>query len=194
MRPWTTIAAHLALCALASSARADVAPPPPASCPQGSEPATCHAGPHCAPLVCVSDRDCRPGSVCRDVSVCLDSIVCAGLVAPGEDLERYRRPIVKAACGERDCPVSACDAARLCVSAEPASGGGGSGGGGSGGAGSGGAGSGVSGGARAPAKAGDGCAVQVARGGAPTHPRALLFGFAAVVLARARARVRTRSR
>ena len=54
-RPWAIAAMMLAL---ASSARADVVPPPPDQCPADHTPATGHGGPYCRPP---ARTDCPPG-------------------------------------------------------------------------------------------------------------------------------------
>src|SRR5262245_24717666 len=53
------------------AARADVVSPPPADCPEGTEPVTCHSGPHCRTLICATNTDCEGGLVCMDRALCV---------------------------------------------------------------------------------------------------------------------------
>jgi hypothetical protein len=57
-----------------ANARADLVPPRPRSCPQGSEPGTSHAGGFCGPGACTSG-DCPLGTRCEKVKGCVTRLL-----------------------------------------------------------------------------------------------------------------------
>jgi MYXO-CTERM domain-containing protein len=59
-------------------ARADVVPPPPTSCLDGSLGKTCHGGPYCAPVLCHDSSSCAGGKTCRPTALCIDQLDCFG--------------------------------------------------------------------------------------------------------------------
>ena len=118
----TTHFMAFALCLLGSSARADVAPPEPTSCPHGGTPSTCHGGPYCALEECDSDADCVAGTtVCRELSLCVGKVVCAGLLPPDANVADYERPTVEGSCANgASCPAtSSCGSRRICAPLTP---------------------------------------------------------------------------
>jgi hypothetical protein len=104
---------------------ADVVPPAPTSCPEGSVGSTCHGGPHCAALNCQTDADCLGGAVCREIAACTGSTICGGRIAPGQDAIVYGRDTIEAACpASATCPSGApCQQIRVCVPPKGGSGG-----------------------------------------------------------------------
>jgi hypothetical protein len=101
----------LALLTLAPVAFADVVSPEPASCPEGGNPSTCHGGPHCRPLGCMTDTDCQDGRVCQERSLCVGVVNCAGLLPPDADPSMYDVQTVEGTCS----PDVPCDAGATCT-------------------------------------------------------------------------------
>jgi MYXO-CTERM domain-containing protein len=64
---------------LAASARADVVQPEPPSCPLGSDPHTCHGGPHCRPSACSAAGECPAGKWCTTRQLCIEKLDCGGM-------------------------------------------------------------------------------------------------------------------
>lgn len=123
----------LALCAsvlLAVPAAADVVGQPPATCPNGSEPSTCHGGPHCNPLSCTTSADCATGT-CQDISYCVKTISCAGNIPPGEDPSQYDREVVEGLCTGSCGSGAPCKTLKVCATGSSSGGAGGSEAGGS---------------------------------------------------------------
>lgn len=110
----------LSLCFLASLltyARADVVGFPPASCPRGSIPRTCHGGPHCEIKLCQSDADCYNGEKCQPIQACFGTLNCISRPLP-TDATYPPTNIMKSACPDSGyCSVGqACQTEKLCVS------------------------------------------------------------------------------
>jgi MYXO-CTERM domain-containing protein len=110
---------------------ADVVSPPPTSCPDGSEPATCHGGPHCRPRLCSTSAECG-GGVCQDVSYCVKTISCAGKIPPDADPSQFNQDAVEKVCTGSCTGGAPCKSLKVCVSpgSSSASSGGGAGAGG----------------------------------------------------------------
>lgn len=96
----------------AGDARADVIGPPPASCPAGASPASCHGGPYCAVTTCDASTPCPSGQRCAEVEGCYRQLQCAGDVNP-DDLPKYLRWSLDGACAG-----SCCAKRSICVAAE----------------------------------------------------------------------------
>lgn len=110
----------LSLCLLSgllTSARADVVDFPPASCPRGSTPETCHGGPHCRVKLCQTDADCPKGKACKPVQACFGKISCMGRPLY-TDASYPLTDIMKSACpSSGTCSDGqACPTENLCVS------------------------------------------------------------------------------
>jgi hypothetical protein len=108
--------------ALAGTARADVVAPPPTTCPEGSTPNTCHYGPHCSALKCLTDSDC-PGRVCKEILACPASILCGGMYSGLPDVRQASRDILTTACSDSGTcgDGKPCQPTLLCVSPGTAS-------------------------------------------------------------------------
>jgi len=111
------LAGAAAFALLPGAARADVVFPPPATCPDGTEPGTCHGGPHCRPLICATNTDCQGGAVCMDRPFCVHTISCAGKLPPDADPSMYDQQVAEAACpGNSACDAGAtCSTLKVCV-------------------------------------------------------------------------------
>jgi hypothetical protein len=98
---------------------ADVAPPPPTSCPEGSVGATGHCMPYCEALTCQTDGDCKGGAVCREIAACVGSVICGGKFGPGVDAMAYARPTIEDTClADATCAKGKpCQQIRLCLPA-----------------------------------------------------------------------------
>lgn len=97
----------------ASLASADAVPPPPSSCPDGSQGATCHGGPHCAPRKCNTDADCKTGEACEDHKLCNDEINCAGGWHP-PDAGPTHTPNITGNCDTSGCAKAQCVSYKVC--------------------------------------------------------------------------------
>ena len=153
---------------VASVAAADVVMPPPSTCPEGSQGATCHGGPHCVPSKCASDAECKSGEVCQDRQLCVNPINCAGGWSD-PDAAPPMSPDVRGPCNAGACAEGACNTYKVCVPGSGSGSGSGSGGGSGSGSGSGGSSGGGSGSA-------SGCACSAAGDGVGP-----LFGLGAFV-------------
>lgn len=100
---------------IAAPAAADVVSPPPAMCPAGSDPSTCHGGPHCTPLLCGTNADCNAGNVCKDVTYCVKTINCAGLLPPDADPSMYEKDAVEGVCTGTCSGGAPCKTLKVCV-------------------------------------------------------------------------------
>ncbi len=110
----------LSLCFLigmAANARADVVGYPPATCPPGSTPDTCHGGPHCAIRLCQANTDCFTGQECKPIQACLGTLNCQGRPLPADAAPPLRK-IMKSACPSSGICADgqACQTENLCVS------------------------------------------------------------------------------
>jgi hypothetical protein len=69
------------LSGLATTASADIVPMPPAACPLGSNPRTCHGGAYCEVRNCQTDTDCTAGAgTCQEMRACFHMLDCLGRV------------------------------------------------------------------------------------------------------------------
>lgn len=100
---------------IAAPAAADVVSAPPVSCPAGSDPATCHGGPHCNPLLCGATADCGAGQVCKDVAYCVKTINCGGLLPPDADPSMYEKEAVDGVCTGACSGGAPCKTLKVCV-------------------------------------------------------------------------------
>ncbi len=109
----------LALLTFTPVVMADVVNPEPLSCPEGGQPSTCHGGPHCRLLGCMTDTDCQDGLVCRDRSLCVGVVNCAGLLPPDADPSMYNTETVESVCSpDAACKVDeTCKTLKVCVPA-----------------------------------------------------------------------------
>jgi hypothetical protein len=107
----------LAFSTFAPVAIADVVSAPPAACPEGGRPSTCHGGPHCRPLGCKTDADCLDGLVCQDRSFCVGVVNCAGNIPPDADPAMYNVQTVEITCASDDVCGAAgpCTSLKVCV-------------------------------------------------------------------------------
>ncbi|MDC0741386.1 hypothetical protein [Polyangium mundeleinium] len=135
MRSFALLFASAVLFA-APPALADVVDLPPTNCPDGSEGATCHGGPHCAPRDCMTDADCKGGATCADRSFCMQEINCVGgWLNPDAALPPLTPIVVEPCDAAGACATGTCKSIKVCVDGAQA--GSGSGGNGAGGAGAG---------------------------------------------------------
>lgn len=185
-----------------SIADADVVPPPPPSCPEGSEGAACHGGPFCSPKFCPDAGVCDGGDTCEQRQLCIGDFDCFMTTTPA----------VYSVC---PCSEGTCQTVSVCVppsgtgGAGGAAGSGGTGGtSGSGGSGAttptggtagsgatatGGSGGAVGSGGQEPVKEDSGCGCRLGSRGA--HPHAwlgLLLGGGVLCMRRRRSSTRTR--
>lgn len=98
----------LALVMASGSARADVVPPAPSSCPPGARPETGHEGPHCAPDLCDAKK-CESGSTCETRQLCVEEI--SGPHRGGTARSRD----VSSACVAGKCARGSCESLAVCV-------------------------------------------------------------------------------
>ena len=70
-------------------ARADLVPPPPASCPEGSTASTSTADAYCRPYACTTSTDCSRDLSCQAVSACVTGFGCGGNYEHDGDLHGY---------------------------------------------------------------------------------------------------------
>ncbi|MCC6624519.1 MAG: hypothetical protein IT385_24945 [Deltaproteobacteria bacterium] len=104
--------ASLVVLVLAPVARADVVPPPPDDCIEGTRPSTCHGGPHCRPELCPAGDTCTDGFTCQTKRVCTGELQCAGDWGGGEP-----PPKTKVVLGECTSSCTSCEDLRLCLPA-----------------------------------------------------------------------------
>lgn len=109
-----SISLSAAIFLFASLAFADAVPPPPSSCPEGSQGATCHGGPHCAPRKCSADADCKTGEACEDRKLCATEINCASGWQPPDAGPRLT-PNITGACKAGACATGQCGDYKVCV-------------------------------------------------------------------------------
>lgn len=102
-------------------AYSDVVGPPPDTCAPGFEPSTCHGGPHCRPLECMTDADCMNGGKCVAGDYCIEEIICAGNLPEDASVDPYKRKSMVGECpnGTACAAPSTCMNLKVCV---PASG------------------------------------------------------------------------
>jgi hypothetical protein len=94
-------------------ARADVVPPPPEDCPDGSDGATCHWGGFCAARTCSEADPCEAGMTCRELALCIETVDCGGW-------GHHPTDIVRASCeGGVGCRQGACQNVRVCSETTP---------------------------------------------------------------------------
>jgi hypothetical protein len=100
---------------LASLALADKVPSPPDDCPPGSTGDTGHEGPHCIPLDCKTDADCKGGLVCKEQPLCIEE----KMLAPRDDPEKSKFVFVYDSCevGAKCTGASTCVTGKRCVAA-----------------------------------------------------------------------------
>jgi hypothetical protein len=100
--------------ALCLPAFADRVPPAPDDCPQGSTGDTGHEGPHCIPLDCTTDTDCKGGKVCKEQPLCMEE----QMLSPGDSPEKRKYIFVYSTCeAGAKCSnnVATCTAGKRCV-------------------------------------------------------------------------------
>jgi MYXO-CTERM domain-containing protein len=98
---------------------ADRVPPAPEVCPPGSIGDTGHEGPHCVPLDCTADSDCKDGKVCQEQPLCIEE----KMLAPGDDPVKRKYLFVYEACtaGAKCSEAGAsCLTGKRCVSPKAA--------------------------------------------------------------------------
>lgn len=119
------LGAQLGLGAFAArQAQADGVPPPPPSCPDGSERDSGHCGPYCSleSRLCQHDSDCRDGNVCRTQALCIKATDC---VLSGLNAGTHTIKSAVATCPRgNECGTGqACESALRCVRPGGANGG-----------------------------------------------------------------------
>jgi hypothetical protein len=105
------------LAGLTTNAQADAVPMPPAACPYGSTPSTCHGGAYCAVRNCESDSDCPTGRSCKEVQACFYRLDCLGMMV-NIDALRPTYNSMKSACPSSGVCAGtnkACETQKTCV-------------------------------------------------------------------------------
>jgi hypothetical protein len=97
------------------TAFADKVPPAPEDCPPGSTGDTGHEGPHCIPLDCTADSDCKDGKVCQERPLCIEK----KMLTPGRSRTPFEYVFVYATCeaGEKCSGAATCTTGKRCVAA-----------------------------------------------------------------------------
>lgn len=104
-----------------SQAHADVLPPLPEDCPDGTEASACHGGGYCYPVRCAGRAGCDDGYSCQQRDFCIGTIYCGGGWEPdATPVETVEGPCENGA----PCISGSCQTVEVCV---PSSGTGGSG-------------------------------------------------------------------
>lgn len=98
-----------------TAARGDVIKPPPTNCPAGTKAMSCHGGPHCEPVTCVTDASCKAGLSCQSQQYCIKQINCAG----GYGGPKYKDVAMGTCPGGAPCKVGTCKAVNVCVAKAP---------------------------------------------------------------------------
>ncbi len=104
----------LILLTLPAAARADVLAPPPASCPEGSSPVSCH-GPSTCRIDDCSATGCPSGQICVSRDLCVREHCCNGR---GCGTMPVNYDHVAGACGPGGACAdfgAACESRRVCV-------------------------------------------------------------------------------
>ena len=133
MKNTVFVATIVVLCCLGSGpVLADVVPPPPNDCMEGTRGGTGHGGAYCSPKACSADSECSGGEVCRDVPLCAAEIVGGGRRPPGTPAPKYHtilntcakadgsecsRPDGAQPHGYGDVTKGTCKAFKMCASA-----------------------------------------------------------------------------
>jgi hypothetical protein len=97
-----------------SPALADDVPPPPTDCPPGTTGDTGHEGPHCIPLNCSADADCKDGKVCQELPLCIEE----QMLTPGRSRTPNKYTFAYEACaigGKCSNSAAICTAGKRCV-------------------------------------------------------------------------------
>jgi len=115
MRAFAFVLMAAGLAVSPRAVRADAVRPEPRNCPDGSQGATGHAGPYCAPIPCTSDAECtavRAGWVCREVPLCVNQVTYTDWSG-----QRYTRDEVVGPCAaDGSCtPPATCDTSKKCA-------------------------------------------------------------------------------
>lgn len=105
------------LSGLATTASADIVPMPPAACPLGSNPRTCHGGAYCEVRNCQTDAECTLGGTCQEMRACFHLFDCLGR-AIMFDAARPLYNSMKSACPSSGVCADtnqACQTQKICV-------------------------------------------------------------------------------
>lgn len=106
------LASMLVAIACSAVARADVVPPPPSDCPDGSTGQSSHIGPYCSPLLCDNDQQCLDGTTCRTLKLCIEVILVEDWWS---DVTISIETVVASCENDVPCPRGECLSLQVCA-------------------------------------------------------------------------------